>query len=300
MLNHQDPDHVRYRDQPDLHGSSSWIRDYGTSSRYKESSESGYLSQQKSQDLGYSSRYDNSPDAGYSSRYQKPLDSSYSSHLASQDSGYSSRYQKSPDLSYSSRYQKSPNSPYSSRHGLSWPSSASVSSSSFSITPIKSSSDSQPPYIYSHSAPPSHSSSVQIIPPDPDDTDPRFIFRYPSPSINGSLPTPRRHFAQTPRYQFPTKLDPSEIFPDSRLTYSEVSKHYKHDDETLAGRKIFKNPRNVPSEQCPRDEEAAKRMGRTCLRKCSSDSDGCLSRRKKCLCDGICGMSCIKPGEGVA
>ncbi|GBP40678.1 hypothetical protein EVAR_36414_1 [Eumeta japonica] len=32
-----------------------------------------------------------------------------------------------------------------------------------------------------------------------------------------------------------------------------------------------------------------------CLRKCSSDED-CKSKKKKCLCDGACGMSCIKPG----
>lgn len=34
--------------------------------------------------------------------------------------------------------------------------------------------------------------------------------------------------------------------------------------------------------------------GQKCLRKCSSDED-CKSKKKKCLCDGACGMSCIKP-----
>ncbi|XP_065167243.1 CUB and sushi domain-containing protein 3-like isoform X3 [Atheta coriaria] len=58
--------------------------------------------------------------------------------------------------------------------------------------------------------------------------------------------------------------------------------------------KIYKNPRNSPSTLCPRDEEQATLLGQKCLRKCSSDED-CKSKKKKCLCDGACGMSCIKP-----
>lgn len=89
------------------------------------------------------------------------------------------------------------------------------------------------------------------------------------------------------------------------------------DDSTEAdddGR-IYKNPRNHPSLDCPRDEEQATLLGefflpistpleppvewndvlgQKCLRKCSSDED-CKSKKKKCLCDGACGMSCIKP-----
>ncbi|XP_063369637.1 uncharacterized protein LOC134657962 [Cydia amplana] len=58
--------------------------------------------------------------------------------------------------------------------------------------------------------------------------------------------------------------------------------------------RIYKNPRNSPSAQCPRDEEQATLLRQKCLRKCSSDED-CKSKKKKCLCDGTCGMSCIKP-----
>lgn len=58
--------------------------------------------------------------------------------------------------------------------------------------------------------------------------------------------------------------------------------------------RIYKNPRNSPSTECPRDEEQATLLGQKCLRKCSSDED-CKSKKKKCLCDGACGMSCIKP-----
>lgn len=59
--------------------------------------------------------------------------------------------------------------------------------------------------------------------------------------------------------------------------------------------RIYKNPRNSPSSDCPRDEEQATLLGQKCLRKCSSHED-CKSKKKKCLCDGACGMSCIKPG----
>ncbi|XP_037811776.1 CUB and sushi domain-containing protein 1 isoform X2 [Lucilia sericata] len=58
--------------------------------------------------------------------------------------------------------------------------------------------------------------------------------------------------------------------------------------------RVYKNPRNSPSSDCPRDEEQATLLGQKCLRKCSSDED-CKSKKKKCLCDGVCGMSCIKP-----
>ncbi|CAH2986746.1 unnamed protein product [Chilo suppressalis] len=58
--------------------------------------------------------------------------------------------------------------------------------------------------------------------------------------------------------------------------------------------RVYKNPRNSPSAECPRDEEQATMLGQKCLRKCSSDED-CKSKKKKCLCDGACGMSCIKP-----
>lgn len=62
--------------------------------------------------------------------------------------------------------------------------------------------------------------------------------------------------------------------------------------------RIYKNPRNSPSSDCPRDEEQATLLGQKCLRKCSSHED-CKSKKKKCLCDGACGMSCIKPGNNL-
>lgn len=78
--------------------------------------------------------------------------------------------------------------------------------------------------------------------------------------------------------------------------YDNDSEWDEDDDSSEAdddGR-VYKNPRNSPSTECPRDEEQATLLGQKCLRKCSSDED-CKSKKKKCLCDGACGMSCIKP-----
>ncbi|KAF8781562.1 hypothetical protein HNY73_011945 [Argiope bruennichi] len=46
---------------------------------------------------------------------------------------------------------------------------------------------------------------------------------------------------------------------------------------------------------CPRDRDEAASKGRQCLRKCKNDAD-CISTRKRCLCDGLCGWSCVRPG----
>ena len=42
-----------------------------------------------------------------------------------------------------------------------------------------------------------------------------------------------------------------------------------------------------------RNEEAAKAQGLQCVSKCDS-ANSCQNRRKLCLCDGLCGMSCIR------
>ncbi|XP_050718385.1 uncharacterized protein LOC126999691 isoform X2 [Eriocheir sinensis] len=87
---------------------------------------------------------------------------------------------------------------------------------------------------------------------------------------------------------------PRRIHP--RRAASSYSHRYAAsiDDEVLEGRKIYKNPRNAPSVTCPRDEAAILRTGRECLRRCNGDG-GCLSRRKICMCDGSCGLSCVNP-----
>ncbi|GIX98483.1 hypothetical protein CEXT_609671 [Caerostris extrusa] len=47
-------------------------------------------------------------------------------------------------------------------------------------------------------------------------------------------------------------------------------------------------------DDCPRDRTEAESTGRNCLRKCKLDAD-CISARKRCLCDGLCGWSCVRP-----
>ncbi|GFX76328.1 hypothetical protein TNCV_592911 [Trichonephila clavipes] len=49
-------------------------------------------------------------------------------------------------------------------------------------------------------------------------------------------------------------------------------------------------------DDCPRNRTEATAMGRECLRKCKSHKD-CISTRKRCLCDGLCGWSCVRPGK---
>ncbi|XP_064596838.1 protein lev-9-like [Liolophura sinensis] len=44
-------------------------------------------------------------------------------------------------------------------------------------------------------------------------------------------------------------------------------------------------------EGCPRDDGTTTRH---CLKRCATDAD-CVSSKKKCLCDGECGRSCINP-----
>lgn len=56
------------------------------------------------------------------------------------------------------------------------------------------------------------------------------------------------------------------------------------------------DPDTDPDTSCPRNREEAAARGRTCLRKCKTDAD-CISNKKRCLCDGLCGWSCVRPGK---
>ncbi|KMY91033.1 uncharacterized protein LOC6732828 isoform X2 [Drosophila simulans] len=96
---------------------------------------------------------------------------------------------------------------------------------------------------------------------------------------------------------------PTSTMSTSIQTTSEIPQQddddddWDEDDDSLESDddgRVYKNPRNSPSTECPRDEEQATLLGQKCLRKCSSDED-CKSKKKKCLCDGVCGNSCIKP-----
>ena len=50
----------------------------------------------------------------------------------------------------------------------------------------------------------------------------------------------------------------------------------------------------VNDKECPRKPELI--LNRKCLKKCRDDKD-CRGRRKQCLCDDVCGKSCVKPSK---
>jgi len=56
----------------------------------------------------------------------------------------------------------------------------------------------------------------------------------------------------------------------------------------------FAKPDECPPRKTDMVKDGKNGKKRTCPRKCSTDSD-CLNDRKLCLCDGACGMSCIRP-----
>ena len=55
----------------------------------------------------------------------------------------------------------------------------------------------------------------------------------------------------------------------------------------------FAKPDECPPRKTDMVKDGKNGKKRTCPRKCSTDSD-CLNDRKLCLCDGACGMSCIR------
>ena len=48
------------------------------------------------------------------------------------------------------------------------------------------------------------------------------------------------------------------------------------------------------------DQDCPRKPGlignRKCLKKCRADTD-CRGRNKRCMCDDVCGKSCVKPSE---
>ena len=81
------------------------------------------------------------------------------------------------------------------------------------------------------------------------------------------------------------------------LSMAPAQYQYQHHQSSrLHFRSSGKNPRSVPREQnCPvRNEFDVKAAGMLCVRRCTVDQD-CTNDRKLCLCDGLCGLSCIRP-----
>ncbi|CAH1787575.1 unnamed protein product [Owenia fusiformis] len=60
----------------------------------------------------------------------------------------------------------------------------------------------------------------------------------------------------------------------------------------MSADKLAIKTNSVLNSECPRKPELAAK--RTCLKKCRSDTD-CRGRNKRCLCDDVCGKSCVKP-----
>lgn len=101
--------------------------------------------------------------------------------------------------------------------------------------------------------------------------------------------------SRSTKYQQSSSNDEDEDWDEDEDDDGEDSEEgYQQKPEIDDDGRIYKNPRNSPSSMCPRDEEQADRLNQKCLRKCSTDED-CKSKKKKCRCDGACGMSCIKP-----
>jgi len=91
------------------------------------------------------------------------------------------------------------------------------------------------------------------------------------------------------------------VLSQLHLTLARHQRHhrYRSQDEgrgRLYFRDPLKNTRSLPREEnCPaRNEHEVRSKGLSCVRKCIIDAD-CQNDRKLCLCDGLCGLSCIRP-----
>lgn len=70
---------------------------------------------------------------------------------------------------------------------------------------------------------------------------------------------------------------------DSEMNQTSPETEFREDTET-----------GVQKDECFGDRTKALELGRQCSRRCRKDIP-CENTRKQCLCDGLCGMSCIKP-----
>lgn len=69
---------------------------------------------------------------------------------------------------------------------------------------------------------------------------------------------------------------------------------YTSRSQTLDQSLLEHGGQNDTTFDCIEDRQEALEAGRQCSRRCRRDAP-CENARKQCLCDGLCGMSCIKP-----
>ena len=91
------------------------------------------------------------------------------------------------------------------------------------------------------------------------------------------------------------KIQEQEAIP-LPMTMTQVLGETKYMSKQQHPPPASKVSRSVPQEKsCPiRNEFDVKAAGMLCVRRCSADKD-CTNDRKLCLCDGLCGLSCIRP-----
>lgn len=80
----------------------------------------------------------------------------------------------------------------------------------------------------------------------------------------------------------------------ARESHLLLSNQKNNDSSTL---ETYQLPFEVPTNDlndCLENRIEAVEVGRQCSRRCRKDVP-CENTRKQCLCDGLCGLSCIKP-----
>ena len=87
---------------------------------------------------------------------------------------------------------------------------------------------------------------------------------------------------------------PSQKYPRIHSLVARFSIQTEHFALAVTSNHGFTKPDVCPPRKTDTVRDGKNGKKRTCPRKCSTDSD-CLNDRKLCLCDGACGMSCIRP-----
>lgn len=77
-------------------------------------------------------------------------------------------------------------------------------------------------------------------------------------------------------------------------TYSILLAQVTNDSEPRQQDITLSRSTNTTESECYENRLEALELGRRCSRRCRKDMP-CENARKQCLCDSLCGLSCIKP-----